>query len=107
MSALWLALTALLAFVISGLTAVAAGRNVPYRVADESALHSMSTTSWYENPEDAAQVVVYYNSETIRTLRKGNNGKARLIVIASVLQVLAVTCLAAALGLQFVRSLAV
>jgi hypothetical protein len=89
----WPAVAALIMFTFAATLALYGGRNVPYEVADKTALAKMTTTHWAMNEDDARQVVLYYNVGTIDTLREGNNHKARMLILALAAQLVAIAAI--------------
>ena len=90
----WPAVAALAMFATAAALALYGGRNVPYEVADASALKRMTTTHWAMDEDDARQVVLDYNVGTIDTLRQGNNHKARMLILALLAQLAAIAAIA-------------
>lgn len=84
-------LLTLASFLVSAAFALVASGSRTYAVATADTLDAMlGADHWTDDEATARLAVSVANVKTIRSLRRGNNRKAGLLVIAHVFQVLAV-----------------
>lgn len=73
-----------------------------YDVAKRARLDEMTSNShWMDSEEEARRSTAASNTATIKSLREGNDQKATRLVIALVLQFLAISCLMFAVVVEF------
>ncbi|WP_274561557.1 hypothetical protein [Streptomyces spiramyceticus] len=86
----------LVLFVIAAALGILASKSVSYSVIDGASLEKLRTEHWGHDAPTALNVVMWYRTNTVLTLRKGNNGKAWLLLAGLSTQLVAVLTLAAA-----------
>ncbi|MDX3192105.1 hypothetical protein PV458_27155 [Streptomyces sp. MN03-5084-2B] len=88
--------TALLLFAVAAGCGVAVGWNRHYAVAKATTLTRMLTDHWTDDEVDARNHVATLLVETLGTLRRANELKARWVLVGLVVQVVALIALCAA-----------
>lgn len=78
----WLAVGALLAFVVASLLALLASASRGFLVANEKTYGAMLSSHWKDDEVDARNQVATLQAGTIGSLRKGNNKKELLVAFA-------------------------
>lgn len=91
---------ALVFFVAAELLGLVAGFSRKYTVTALDTLEAMVEEHWRDDEVDARNVVAFTNVKTIGSLREGNNAKAKLLVLAAGLQLIAIAVLIVALAAQ-------
>ncbi|MFD4438441.1 hypothetical protein ACFWPK_01530 [Nocardia sp. NPDC058519] len=84
----------MLALLGSAVMAVLAGVNWRYRVTSTDSMRAMLVDHWTDSEVSARYVSAYCNLETVTSLRAGTSVKARLLLGAAAMQVLAILSIA-------------
>lgn len=85
-------------FAAASICGILAGRATGHEVATVDTLELMRTDHWVDNEVDALCNVVYLKIRTIASLRTGSDAKARWLLAALILQVVAAIALSVAIG---------
>ncbi|WP_329791661.1 hypothetical protein V1227_06975 [Lentzea sp. DG1S-22] len=94
---------ALVLFVCSAASGIAAGWNRHYAVAKYGSLKGMVEDHWTDDEVDARNNVAYLQALTVNTLRQGNRFKAACVSVGLITQVAALSALGSAVVMIICR----
>lgn len=97
-------IAALVAFVVSAVLGIVVhALAVPYRTVGRESLSQLTDDSfWKLSPDEAVREDVAQQVDTIRTLRDGNERKAKWVTASLVSQVVAILLLTVSVGIELV-----